>query len=244
VLFAPGETVLYRAVVRLDLEAVFLLLNVGANAMLSASPNKMPLRYIENKLVVQSAELATELATEVDEVNIDRIDITISKLNWCAKRIALSMPTSVEKMELPARTQYQTRYNEWQSKWDAVKVSDVQSINMQRTLALLADYVGHTDTKIPNNVIRFFKGHPKRHYTVEVESSIQPYLQSTAVLDLVDTLNVRTILRTIKEKIGDQVINPIGDLRVIFDLIKHNTGVDYTILEALTKPTSTAPSIL
>lgn len=142
------------------------------------------------------------------------------------------------------------KYEKWLSQWDSLpippSVQPLQEKEAQKTIALLADYVGlyiasviHTPFLFCDTV-RVLSTHLNRHHTHEVKAVIQIYYQPdfsntsniALALEEASFANVGDILLDLKRQIGDKKINPLGDLAAILKVINDKTGQDYFKIQA------------
>jgi len=120
--------------------------------------------------------------------------------------------------------------NCWRKYWDATSSYDSFDIQAGKTLDLLSHYAHFFQFPVAwgGKIGRFFTGHWNTHHGDQIQRAIENFYHYAGEAKYDDKFHdVEYILACVKQEIGNNPINPDGDLARILQVIKEKTKVDY-----------------
>ncbi len=134
----------------------------------------------------------------------------------------------------------------WQKLWDSINPSKYSDANHPRVIGLLAEYTKAlviADNYCISGVhgslfFRLFTGHWNRHHSNAVINVISRFFHAYTFADAEEEAHyykTKNILGRLKTEIADSELNSFGDLALIFEVIRRNTGIDYYSVPTVTR---------
>jgi hypothetical protein len=127
----------------------------------------------------------------------------------------------------------------WRQAWDSVAErsypGDVADHNVGKTLGLLAQYSRFFKGMVAwgGSIGRFFSGQWNTHHGDAVQNAIGNFYHMDGMYAYISAFHaVEFVLAVVKREVGNNPINPNGDLARILQVVNERTGVDYYTLDA------------